>query len=383
MAGKSRKSRIPSKSSKPEQAVETRFTRPASFRAATANAETMTVECTFTSETPVRREGYVDGYGYRPYDEILLLEGMDLSRLVGGPVLDSHNAWGVDSVLGVVETANPDGTATLRFSKSRTELFADIVDGILGKVSVGYEILAREFVEGEGGALICRVTNWRPLEISLVPIPADPTAALRGDGMDKKDEERAEGEDEAKPDMEAMAAEVAKLREMLDEMQKKMDSMKDEERAEEEAAPAEEEQARADGEGEDYKEEAERAAAIVDLCVASGAPGLAAGLIRAKTGVDAVRARLAEVGEIRSLCKRAGVDAEEFVNSGKTLAAVRSDLLDKLLARDAGPITSRVIEESPVPGPAPKAAIRLDASSVYAARNAAAADLAKRAVGRA
>jgi hypothetical protein len=377
MAGKSRKSK------QPVNKMETRFTRPASFRAATANAETMTVECQFTSETPVRREGWVDGHGFRSYDEVLVLAGMDLSRLVGGPVLDSHNAWGVDSVLGVIEAANQDGTATLRFSRNRADLFADIVDGILGKVSVGYEILAREFVEGEGGGLTCRVTSWRPLEISLVPIPADPTAALRGEGMKPEDEARADGEDE--PDaMAEMAAEVEKLRKQMDDLVKKMDEMKkEEERAEgdEEPAPASEEEARADG--EDYKEEAERSAKIVELCVAAGSASLAAGFIRAKSTVEAVQARLSEVGEIRSLCKRAGVDAEELVASGKPLAAVRSDLLDRLLARDAGPITSRVIEESPVPGPQPKPAVRIDVASVYGRLNDQAAALAKRSMGRA
>lgn len=58
----------------------------------------------------------------------------------------------------------------------------DVADGIRGNVSVGYEILALDLVKEEKGKpSVYRATRWRPLEVSLVSIPADSSVGVGRD----------------------------------------------------------------------------------------------------------------------------------------------------------------------------------------------------------
>jgi hypothetical protein len=116
--------------------------RSANFLPGTVNGEDRTVEMVWSTGATVRRRDWMTG---DPYDEALSMDpgSVDLSRLNGGaPLLNSHNASALDSVLGVVEKAwiaNGEGRATVRFS-SRDEvasIFKDVQDGILRNVSVG------------------------------------------------------------------------------------------------------------------------------------------------------------------------------------------------------------------------------------------------------
>ena len=80
--------------------------RNAKLEPATFNAENRTVSVVFASNAPVRRLD-LDG----AYEERLDMnpEAVDLSELIGGPVLNSHNRTDVNAVLGVVESARVDG----------------------------------------------------------------------------------------------------------------------------------------------------------------------------------------------------------------------------------------------------------------------------------
>jgi len=82
--------------------------------------------------------------------------------------------------IGVVERAWIDedekkGRAIVRFSRSALadEIFTDVREGIRSLVSVGYQVghFIRE--EATEGLETLRATNWMPLEISMVSIPAD------------------------------------------------------------------------------------------------------------------------------------------------------------------------------------------------------------------
>jgi len=155
--------------------------RSAAFQPQSFNPETRTVSVIFSSGAPVRRLDF-DG----PYEERLDLapEAVDLSELIGGPVLNSHDRFDVNSILGVVETAQVDGqrgTATIRFSERAASIMADVRDGIIKSVSVGY-VINQKRVEKDpaNGARIITATRWTPKEISFVAIPADPAAKVRG-----------------------------------------------------------------------------------------------------------------------------------------------------------------------------------------------------------
>lgn len=111
--------------------------------------------------------------------------GADLSRLVGGPVLDAHRAGSTRDVLGVVEAAEvrPEGLwCRLRFRD--TDAGRAVLDGIaageLRGVSIGYRVTERG-TRQEGRRRVAVATRWAPMEVSVVPLPADPGAHFRAE----------------------------------------------------------------------------------------------------------------------------------------------------------------------------------------------------------
>lgn len=158
----------------PEPVEETRDQLPnadrryqeVSFERA-AQADSRTFSFPFSSEYPVQRY-----YG----NEILSHDrgAVDLSRLNdSAPLLFNHDP---NKVIGVVENAWVDdgskrGYATVRFSRNAfaQEVMADVQDGILRNVSVGYQIST---MEERGDNFVA--TSWMPMEVSIVGIPADP-----------------------------------------------------------------------------------------------------------------------------------------------------------------------------------------------------------------
>jgi len=123
----------------------------------------------FSSETPVTRT--ING---KDYQEILLhtSEAVDLSRLNNGAALLFNHDF--NQHIGVVEDASIDtdrvGRALVRFSSvgMGDEKYSQVKEGVLRKVSVGYEINDYQI---DGDNLV--VTNWAPYEISMVSVPAD------------------------------------------------------------------------------------------------------------------------------------------------------------------------------------------------------------------
>ncbi len=163
--------------------------RSAALEPSTFDAESRTVSVVFASNAPVRRMD-LDG----AYEERLDMTqaAVDLSELIGGPVLNSHNRSDVNAVLGVVESAVVDGErgiATIRFSERAMALMNDVRQGILRKLSVGYMVNQRR-VEKDSttGVRTITATRWTPKEISFVAIPADSAAKVRGEMMDHTNE---------------------------------------------------------------------------------------------------------------------------------------------------------------------------------------------------
>lgn len=138
--------------------------------------EARTVEVAFSSEHPVERY-----WGVEILDHA---EGAcDLARLADGtaPVLVNHRT---DDLVGVIESASIGddrrGRAVLRFGRSARaeEIWQDVRDGIRSQVSVGYYVLRAVLEETGDNGDVYRVVSWRPVEISLAAIAADPTVGV-------------------------------------------------------------------------------------------------------------------------------------------------------------------------------------------------------------
>lgn len=142
---------------------------------AAADFEKRTVPLAFSSEYSVDRGMYEEVLDHSP-------TGMDMTFLRdGAPLLDSHNSR---KQIGVVDSAeigaDKVGRAIVRFSRSRDgeEMMQDVKDGVRRHVSVGYEhIRELETTKLDGGRQRIRFA-WRPFEISLVSVPADPTVGV-------------------------------------------------------------------------------------------------------------------------------------------------------------------------------------------------------------
>lgn len=165
--------------------IETVTRRAASLAPTSWDPATRTLDVVFATEAPVRRRDYGGAF-----DEVLTIsaDAVDLARLnAGASVLDSHADARLSNVLGSVVpgSARIEGrkaVATVRLS-DRPEvagITADIAAGTIGSVSVGYRIEKAERTEAApGGVAVVRATRWSPVEISFVPVPADPAARTR------------------------------------------------------------------------------------------------------------------------------------------------------------------------------------------------------------
>lgn len=157
-------------------------TAPKSFK-----ERARTVEVVFATETPVVR---YDVTVWNTIREKLLMTGADLSAITGAPVLDAHRQGTVAAILGVVEKAWIQGSearASIRFgvSAEAESAFQAVKSGVLRGVSVGFEIVASGPAKKQatGEPTLFEVTRWKPLEISLCPIGADPATGIRSAGL--------------------------------------------------------------------------------------------------------------------------------------------------------------------------------------------------------
>jgi HK97 family phage major capsid protein len=113
-----------------------------------------------------------------------------LDRLLSdGPLLENHNP---DRQIGAVREASTDGhvsRATVQFSRrqSAEDCFQDVLDGICRSVSVGLMIHELILEESNDDEDTYRATKWEPLEISMVPVPADTSVGV-GRSLDNASE---------------------------------------------------------------------------------------------------------------------------------------------------------------------------------------------------
>lgn len=145
------------------------------------------VTLTFSSEAPVVRQYILEsGEEFAGQEVLGHAEGeVDLSRLASGrAALVTDHSQTIDSQVGVVEKAwieEGRGRAICRIGKGSraSEILERIRDGEITGVSVGYEVTRLSHVgnDDETGRRIIRA-QWRPYEITLCPVPADPTVGI-------------------------------------------------------------------------------------------------------------------------------------------------------------------------------------------------------------
>lgn len=167
---------------KPRELKLPKLRGPASFTPGTLNDEERTVKLTWYSGAPVLRFNYWDG---ETYELAFSMEpsAIRMGRITSGaPLLNSHNNYDLAGVIGVVEAAAIEGgkgVATVRFSPREDvePIYQDVRGGIIRNVSMGAVIHQMKEVTEKGDSIKRFLAiDWEPMEVSLVPIGADPGA---------------------------------------------------------------------------------------------------------------------------------------------------------------------------------------------------------------
>jgi hypothetical protein len=137
--------------------------------------------------TGARAANYVPAMGQ--ITEELDMGAARMDRLASGqaPVLDSHRMQGAASVIGRVVSARVEagrGVATLQMSGAPDvePIWSRIVEGTLRSVSVGYRVFKYSPIK-DGALTVHRAVDWEPYEISMVAVPVDAAAGVRGDSL--------------------------------------------------------------------------------------------------------------------------------------------------------------------------------------------------------
>jgi HK97 family phage major capsid protein len=147
--------------------------RAMELEAKTIDEETRKVRIAISSEAPVSRSFGMEVLEHSD-------EAIDLSFLASGraPLLLDHDP---EKQIGVIESVELDGSArrlraTVRFGKGALarEAFDDVVDGIRANISVGYAINKLERKDKDTYV----AKSWKPMEASLVSIPADSSVGI-------------------------------------------------------------------------------------------------------------------------------------------------------------------------------------------------------------
>lgn len=147
--------------------------------------EKRTAELVFSTGAAVKRMDWWTGETY--FEELSLEAGaVRMDRLNGGaPLLDTHDSWELDGVLGVVEKAwlsAGEGRALVRFARvpEVESTWLKVQDGIIRNVSVGYMVHKfQDVTPSDEKIKRLMAVDWEPFEISLVPIGADAKAGVR------------------------------------------------------------------------------------------------------------------------------------------------------------------------------------------------------------
>jgi HK97 family phage prohead protease len=155
--------------------------RAADFQPESFNADGLTVDAVISTFADVTRR---DARG--AYVERLDPAGLDLSRLIGAPVLDGHRQGSARDVIGSVTAHRMEGghlVASIRLSGAAdaAPVVERIREGTLKGVSVGYKVMRwSEGTDPQTKSRTRTAAEWAIFEVSAVPVPADSGATFRG-----------------------------------------------------------------------------------------------------------------------------------------------------------------------------------------------------------
>lgn len=154
-------------------------TRFAQLQPSSYSSERRTVEAVLSTGARVSRWGIIEELAIGP-------DAVDLTRVSLGQVriLDHHNAYSRDAILGVLTDARFENgmlVGTLRFGETDEARAAEgmVQRGELTGISVGYQVRTWTLSSVEDNTEIWRADRWELLEVSLVSVPADPRASVR------------------------------------------------------------------------------------------------------------------------------------------------------------------------------------------------------------
>ncbi|WP_429129259.1 phage major capsid protein [Aeromonas veronii] len=311
--------------------------RGALYREATVasiDKEARTVELSFSSETEsVERWFGIEILGHDAGE-------CDLTRLNNkAPLLWMHD-W--DDQRGVIEqgTARIDqdkkGRCKVRFSRSEDgeQLFQDVADDIVTKVSVGYLVNGLRLVEERDGVDVFRV-SWTPYEVSLVSVSADDDVGVgRSLEIPQEDGKRRIGEtaitESGATAKDSTTEEVRKMektlrdgkgnlvRALVDAEGKILEVLEVLEEAGADVRAAQNNAAKA---------ERERTASILQMGTQYDCRELAEKAVAAGDTVDAFRAAVLDHINTRGAKKPAGQPAQPSQRSGTPLSEMPSPLI--------------------------------------------------------
>lgn len=291
------------------RAMEVRnFTRAAP--GANESAPPATAEIVFSAGAAVRRYDY---WRERAYNEVLVVDdtAIRMDRFNRGiPLLNTHSAWDLEDQLGVVEDPRIEGgrgiaTATFSRRDSVAGVVQDVADGIIRSVSVGYVRHRVEMVppENDGELWTYRVIDWEPMEVSLVPIPADMDSQIlrsaggQPDGTDERQlrhypceffELATRNAPTAGPSAGIPTQQGRNMPGLNDDLNPAGSTVPAQPAATAQPAVAQ----RAADPAPDAAAILQRAADITDLCARHGTPQLASSLIKANSSVDQARSAI-------------------------------------------------------------------------------------------
>jgi hypothetical protein len=156
---------------------------------ATVDRAARTVEVVWS--TGARARNFVPALGIITEELEMSPNAVRMEALRSGqaPVLNTHRRGDARDVLGRVTAARLErgrGYATLLFSAAADvePVWQRIADGTLRAVSVGYRVHRYEpRPDAATGETVHRAVDWEPFEISVVPVPVDRDAAVRGEAL--------------------------------------------------------------------------------------------------------------------------------------------------------------------------------------------------------
>ncbi len=156
-----------------------RGNRAAAFTGSSYNADARTIEAVFSAGSAVSRWFGVEQLEVSP-------NAIDLARVGANlcPFLNAHNAYDVAGVLGrVIEARIENGqlVGTVAFADTDAGRAAEgqVSRGEVTGISIGYNVRTWTLTEQTDESDTWTATRWELLEVSLVPVPADPAAGVR------------------------------------------------------------------------------------------------------------------------------------------------------------------------------------------------------------